>query len=119
AGAARAVNDALEPAVARQQLQLGRQEWPVVRVGSRVQEVNAGQVALAAPGGIQATRAADRQRLGPVPLLLQPAKEVIESHAVAADDDEIRRPQPAAEQMYVHDFADFEVLALAGNDRKS
>ena len=43
-----AEHHALQPAVAGDQLQLGRQERAVVLVGRRVEQVDAGQVALAA-----------------------------------------------------------------------
>ena len=66
---ARAEDDALQPPVAGHQLQPGGEERAVVLAGRRVQQVDAGQVALAALRGRQPARAADGEQLAAQPLL--------------------------------------------------
>ena len=59
--------------------------------------MNAGQIAFAPPSGVQTARRSDGQELGMKPSLLHLAEEVIQPHAVAADDHQIGRLEIAAQ----------------------
>ena len=57
-----------------------------------------GEVALAAPRGRKAAGAADGEETGREAAFREPADDGVEADAMAADDDEIRRPQVRRQQ---------------------
>src|SRR6202034_2246702 len=93
-----AKNDALQTAVTWNEIELRREERPVVFAGNRGEQVDAGQIAFAAHGGIQTAGAADGKKLRAHALPVEFSEQIIESDAVAADDDEIGQLQIAAEK---------------------
>ena len=92
-----------DAAVTGNQIQRRSQKRPIVFVGLRIEQVDARDIAFAALGGIQSGGAADGEKLRAHALLLQFAKQVIETDAVAADHDEIGQLQIAAEQLDLDD----------------
>src|SRR6185436_14790756 len=102
----------LRAAVAFDQGQRRREERTVVLVALRIEEMDAGEIALAAGGGIEPRAAAHRQELRADAAPLQLAEQVVEADAVAADDHQIRELQLAAEQLHVDDRAGFDNLVV-------
>src|SRR5439155_10273799 len=90
AGVARSIDNPLEAPVARKQEKVLGQIGPIVGIGLRMQQMHAGQIAFAAPGGQQATRAADREKLGPEAAFLQDSKEIIQAGTVTANEHQVR-----------------------------
>ena len=99
----RAENDALQPAVAGDQIERRSQKRPIVFVGLRIEQMNARDIAFAALGGIQSAGAAHRQKLRAHALPLQFSQQVIERDAVAADHHQIGQLQIAAQKLDVDD----------------
>ena len=99
----RAEDDALQAAVAGNELKRRSQERPIVFVGLRIEQVDARDIAFAALGGIQSGGAAHGEKLRAHALPLQFSQQVIESDAVAADHDQIGQLQFAAEKLDVDD----------------
>ncbi len=106
------MDDALHAAIAGHQRQRFRQQRPVVHAGGGIHQVNAGDVALAAPGRGEAAHAADVERLGADALLHQLADQQVEADAVAADDDEVGGFEPLPEQLDRHGAARIEDLGV-------
>ena len=78
--------------------------------------MNSGHVTLAAPSGLQPPHAPHGQELAAQALLAQPAKEVVQTHAVTANYNQVYRLQLLAEQVHIHVLFSLQVLLLARND---
>src|SRR5262249_49145272 len=114
-----AKHDPLQAAVAWNQKQSVAEKRPVVRVGLRVEQVNACQVALAPTRGRESAGAADGEKLASPAGLLQTAPHVLQADAVAANDDHVGGLHALRKQMYLHRLACFQVLALARDNHES
>jgi hypothetical protein len=85
----RSIDNPLHPAVTADQFQFGGQERLVVTIRPRVQQMDPGQIALAAPRRLQPPGRSDRQELGPQMPLLELPQQVVQPDAVAADHHQI------------------------------
>src|SRR5262249_34736005 len=84
-------NDPLHPAVSRDELEAWSDEGSVVGVRLRIEEMDAGEVALSAAYGGESSLAADRNELAGDPARAQAAEEHVKTQTMAADDDQIDR----------------------------
>jgi hypothetical protein len=81
--------------------------------------MNAGCVALAAPGGFQSCHAPHRQKLGADPLLLKYTQQVVKRDAVTADHHQIGQLQIPPEKLHLNDRACFDDLLVAADCGKT
>src|SRR5207253_2224338 len=79
----------LHAPVAGDELETGLEERGVVRARRGIEEVDAGQIALAPLHGGEAALAADRDRLAGHARRTEAPQEHVETDAVAADDDQV------------------------------
>src|SRR5262249_1904864 len=118
-GIARGVDDPLRPAIAADKDKSIVEEGGVVGVAGRVEEMDTRHVALAAPGRLQAARAADVHRLAGEAAPPEHAEQVIQPGAVAADDDQVGRVEVGPEPVDLDIAAGLQVLALPGYDEET
>ena len=95
-----AKHDALQSPVAGNQRERRREERAVVVTALRVEQMDAGDVALAALGGFESGQAADGEELRSHTDLVHLAEQEIEPDAMAADHDEVRKLQLPPEQLH-------------------
>ncbi len=112
-------DDALQAAVAGNEFEVGSEERPVVFVGLRIEQVNAGDIAFAAFGRVEAAGAAYGKKLRADAVLLQFAEEVVEPNALAADDDEIGQLKVAAQKLDADDGSGLNDLFVAADGGES
>ena len=118
-GIAPAIHDALQAGISGDEFERVVEEGAVVSIGGGVEQMDAGEIAVAATGSLQPRGAANRKHLGGETATAKPAEEKVEPDAVGADDDEVGRPQPHSKEADFNAFTGFEVFALARNRDES